>query len=58
MGGGGGSKDGGWIVGVQAKLQLLSVVCIATSHYVCFTRSNDRWLFMDSMSDRVGEQGS
>ena len=40
---------------VNAHLQLLSVICIETSHYVCFTRSEQRWIFMDSMADRVGE---
>ena len=40
---------------VKLKLQLLSVICIETSHYVCFTRTGDHWLFMDSMADRVGE---
>ena len=34
------------------ELELLSVLCIETSHYVCFTRFNDRWIFMDSMADR------
>ena len=37
------------------RLQLLSVICIETSHYVCFTRCDDRWLFHDSMADRIGE---
>ena len=36
-----------------SKMELLSVICIETSHYVCFTRSGDRWLFHDSMADRV-----
>ena len=40
---------------IDAHLQLLSVVCIETSHYVCFTRADGRWVFMDSMADRVGE---
>ena len=37
------------------KLQLLSVLCIETSHYVCFTRAtrND-WVFFDSMAERLG----
>ena len=36
-------------------LQLLSVICIETSHYVCFTRSiaQNQWIFFDSMADRV-----
>ena len=40
---------------MTAHLQLLSVLCIETSHYVCFTKSEGRWVFMDSMADRVGE---
>ena len=37
------------------KLQLLSVLCIETSHYVCFTKAtrND-WVFFDSMAERLG----
>ena len=38
------------------ELELLSVLCIETSHYVCFTRDPDgRWLFFDSMANRVCE---
>ena len=40
---------------LNAHLKLLSVLCIQTSHYVCFTLSNNTWIFMDSMADRVGE---
>ena len=36
-----------------ADLELLSVICIETSHYVCFTRQEDRWIFFDSMANRV-----
>ena len=36
-----------------SKMQLLSVICIETSHYVCYTRSGDKWLFHDSMADRL-----
>ena len=36
-------------------MDLLSVICIETSHYVCFTRCDDRWLFHDSMADRIGK---
>ena len=40
------------------KLQLLSVLCIETSHYVCFTRITDGeksdWVFFDSMAERPG----
>ncbi len=37
------------------KLDLLSVICIETSHYVCFTRdlNTNTWLFFDSMANRV-----
>jgi hypothetical protein len=42
--------------GVAVELELLSVLCIETSHYVCFSRDNDgRWLFFDSMADRLCE---
>ena len=38
------------------ELELLSVLCIETSHYVCFTRDGEgRWLFFDSMANRVCE---
>ena len=38
------------------ELELLSVLCIETSHYVCFTQDPDgRWLFFDSMADRLCE---
>ena len=37
-----------------SKLELLSVICIETSHYVCYTRSqNGGWLFHDSMANRL-----
>lgn len=35
-------------------LELISVVCIEKSHYVCFTRLEDSWVFFDSMADRTG----
>ena len=35
-------------------LELISVVCIEKSHYVCFTRVEDSWVFFDSMADRTG----
>ena len=38
-----------------SNMKLLSVICIETSHYVCFTRCEDRWLFHDSMADRMCE---
>ena len=35
-------------------LQLLSVICIETSHYVCFTRDSEgHWVFSDSMANRL-----
>ena len=38
------------------ELELLSVLCIETSHYVCFTRDSEgRWLFFDSMANRLCE---
>ena len=38
----------------DAELELLSVICSANSHYVCFTRDPERkWLFFDSMANRV-----
>ena len=37
------------------ELDLLSVICIETSHYVCFTRSEDRWVFVDSMANRISK---
>ena len=49
---------GGGIEG--SALDLLSVICIETSHYVCFTKepSEDpnkppKWIFFDSMANRV-----
>ena len=42
----------------RIKLKLLSVICIETSHYVCFTRvtgsEKDQWVFFDSMAERQG----
>ena len=38
-----------------SKMELLSVICIETSHYVCYTRSGDKWLFHDSMANRLCE---
>ncbi|XP_064393270.1 uncharacterized protein LOC135340804 isoform X2 [Halichondria panicea] len=40
-----------------AQLDLLSVICIETSHYVCFTRDprdeiQKKWIFFDSMADK------
>ena len=42
-------------VGGFDELDLLSVICIETSHYVCFTRSEGRWVFFDSMANRVSK---
>ena len=43
-------------------LQLLSVLCIQNSHYVCFTRitgsGNDEWVFFDSAAERQGNTES
>ena len=42
------------------KLELFAVVCIQTSHYVTFAKCgnapDDRWVFFDSMADRVGKE--
>lgn len=45
-----------------SSLDLLSVICIETSHYVCFTKqpsddpmSPHKWIFFDSMANRVCE---
>lgn len=44
-------------VSMISKMELLSVICIETSHYVCFTQCEGRWLFHDSMADRISECG-
>lgn len=36
-----------------SDLDLVSVICIETSHYVCFTRKENQWIFFDSMANRV-----
>lgn len=42
----------------STQLELFAVVCIEKSHYVSFVRSGfgeeEKWLFFDSMADRVG----
>jgi len=42
------------------ELELFAVVCIQTSHYVTFTKCgeapDDKWVFFDSMADRIGEE--
>ena len=44
--------------GDTGRLRLLSVLCIETSHYVCFTRvqgsGTNEWVFFDSMAERPG----
>ena len=40
-------------IGSLTELDLLSVICIETSHYVCFSRADDKWIFFDSMANRV-----
>ena len=37
------------------ELDLLSVICREFNHYTCFTRSEDRWVFFDSMATRVSK---
>ncbi|XP_019849469.1 PREDICTED: ubiquitin carboxyl-terminal hydrolase CYLD-like [Amphimedon queenslandica] len=46
-------KPGSADVGQILKMELLSVICVETSHYVCYTRSGEKWLFHDSMADRL-----
>ena len=36
-----------------SELDLLSVICMETSHYVCFVHWEKRWIFFDSMANRV-----
>ncbi|KAL4235448.1 hypothetical protein ACF0H5_007084 [Mactra antiquata] len=44
----------------REKMQLFAVICIQTSHYVSFVRTGKgreaKWIFFDSMADRMGEQ--
>ena len=44
----------------DSPIDLLSVICIETSHYVCFTKEPfedpnkpPKWIFFDSMANRV-----
>ena len=37
------------------ELDLLSVICVDANHYFCFTSSEDRWVFFDSMANQVGK---
>lgn len=43
----------------REKLELFAVVCIQTSHYVCFVKcgmgKDAHWVFFDSMADRMGK---
>lgn len=40
------------------RMELFSVMCIETSHYVAFVKTgsgeNSQWVFFDSMADRIG----
>ncbi|PAA55907.1 hypothetical protein BOX15_Mlig027790g3, partial [Macrostomum lignano] len=48
-------QNRGQVVESQTVMDLLAVVCICTSHYVCFLRAEpNHWLFFDSMADREG----
>ena len=49
--------DVGRDTGKITELDLLSVICIETtgSHYICFTTFEDRWVFFDSMANRVSK---
>ena len=54
-------KENGYSVNKNiTKLELFAVVCIKTSHYVAFTKlgdsANEKWMFFDSMADRVGKK--
>lgn len=44
----------------RIEMELFAVLCIETSHYVCFVKcgqeSDSPWCFFDSMADRRGEQ--
>ena len=46
-----------------SELDLLSVICIETSHYVCFAKDPQEepdqpsnWIFFDSMANRICKQ--
>ena len=42
----------------RCTMELFAVLCIQTSHYVCFVKYGPgvgSWLFFDSMADRCGE---
>ncbi|WAR12402.1 CYLD-like protein [Mya arenaria] len=44
----------------REKMELFCVICIQTSHYVSFVKTGKgkdaKWIFFDSMADRMGEQ--
>ncbi|XP_053389667.1 ubiquitin carboxyl-terminal hydrolase CYLD-like, partial [Mercenaria mercenaria] len=44
----------------REKMELFAVICIQTSHYVSFVKTGKgrdaKWIFFDSMADRMGEQ--
>ncbi|XP_071823931.1 uncharacterized protein [Apostichopus japonicus] len=44
----------------EHRMELFSVVCIETSHYVAFVKTGsgdgEQWVFFDSMADRQGDQ--
>lgn len=56
-GSGGGGKDKEI---PRINMDLFAVLCIETSHYVCFVKcgqsADSPWCFFDSMADRRGEQ--
>lgn len=42
----------------RSTMELFAVLCIHTSHYVCFVKygpGSRSWLFFDSMADRCGK---
>jgi len=43
----------------REKMELFAVICIQTSHYVSFVKTgkgnNAKWIFFDSMADRMGK---
>lgn len=46
----------------EHRMELFSVVCIETSHYVAFVKTGsgdgEQWVFFDSMADRRGRFSS
>ena len=45
---------------LRVRMELFAVLCIQTSHYVCFVKcgkgAQANWCFFDSMADRIGER--